>query len=75
MECTLATLVACFSWSNLYIDIGIQFQDRGDALLHEYELAVVDEAGREITDLRKELFFYRGSPLETRTLASRSGTR
>jgi hypothetical protein len=30
MECTLATLhalIACFSWSNLYIDSGISFQD------------------------------------------------
>jgi hypothetical protein len=30
MECTLATLVACFSWSNLYLDTGIAYQDRGE---------------------------------------------
>jgi hypothetical protein len=36
MECTLATLhafIACFSWSNLYVDGGLQFQDAGDARL------------------------------------------
>jgi hypothetical protein len=27
MECTLATLIACFSWSNLYIDTGLLAQD------------------------------------------------
>lgn len=30
MECTLATLIACFSWSGLYIDTGVSYQDRGD---------------------------------------------
>lgn len=33
MECTLATLhalIACFSWSNLYIDGGVQLQDIGE---------------------------------------------
>jgi hypothetical protein len=29
MECTLATLVACFSWSGLYVDTGIQVNDVG----------------------------------------------
>lgn len=28
MECSLAALVACFSWSNLYIDTQISYQDR-----------------------------------------------
>lgn len=27
MECTLAALIACFSWSGLYIDTGIEVQD------------------------------------------------
>lgn len=27
MECTLATLIACFSWSNLFIDSGLLYQD------------------------------------------------
>lgn len=27
MECTIAALIACFSWSNLYIDGGLQLQD------------------------------------------------
>lgn len=28
MECALATLIACFSWSNLYIDTQFNLQDR-----------------------------------------------
>lgn len=28
MECTLATLIACLSWSNLYLDAQISYQDR-----------------------------------------------
>jgi hypothetical protein len=27
MECTLATLVACFSWSGFFVETGIQAQD------------------------------------------------
>lgn len=29
MDCTLAALVACLSWSNLYIDSGLSWQDAG----------------------------------------------
>lgn len=29
MECTIATLIACFSWSNLYVDTGLLAQDSG----------------------------------------------
>lgn len=29
MECTLSALIACFSWSGLFVDTGIQVQDRG----------------------------------------------
>lgn len=29
MECTLATLVACFSWSGFYVDSGLSWQDTG----------------------------------------------
>lgn len=27
MDCSLAALIACFSWSNLYIDSGLSVQD------------------------------------------------
>lgn len=37
MECTLATLIACFSWSGLYVDTGIQVQDAGIAVNYAYE--------------------------------------
>jgi hypothetical protein len=29
MECTLATLIACFGWSHLYLDGGLAYQDAG----------------------------------------------
>lgn len=29
MECTLSALIACFSWSGLYVDTGLQFHDVG----------------------------------------------
>jgi hypothetical protein len=29
VECTLAALLACFSWSGLYIDGGLQYHDSG----------------------------------------------
>lgn len=30
MECSLATLIACFSWSGFYIDGGLLYQDGGE---------------------------------------------
>lgn len=30
MECTLAALIACFSWSGLFVDTGIAYQDHGE---------------------------------------------
>jgi hypothetical protein len=29
MECSIAALIACFSWSNLYVDTGLSYQDAG----------------------------------------------
>jgi hypothetical protein len=29
MECTLAALIACFSWSGFYVDTGLQWHDVG----------------------------------------------
>lgn len=29
MECALATLIACFSWSGFYVDTSMQWQDAG----------------------------------------------
>ena len=29
MECTIAALIACFSWSGVYLDSGLSFQDIG----------------------------------------------
>jgi hypothetical protein len=30
MDCALSMLIACLSWSGLYIDSGVSFQDRGE---------------------------------------------
>jgi hypothetical protein len=29
MDCTLAALIACFSWSGFYLDTGISYQSCG----------------------------------------------
>jgi hypothetical protein len=29
MDCSLSVLIACFSWSNLYLDSGLIYQDAG----------------------------------------------
>jgi hypothetical protein len=58
MDCTLAALIACFSWSGFYLDTGISYQDRGETLISEYDFAVVDEAGGEIPELRYRLTQY-----------------
>lgn len=62
MECTLATLIACFSWSNFYIGSGLQYQDRGDVFMAQYELAVVDQQGNEIPSLRQTAREYTDNP-------------
>lgn len=33
MECTIATLIACFSWSGFFVDSGVGYQDRGESRL------------------------------------------
>lgn len=35
MDCALTTLIACFSWSNLYLDSGVSWQDAG--IEHHYQ--------------------------------------
>lgn len=36
MDCTLATLIACFSWSGLYIDSGMSWQNRGETYVTQF---------------------------------------
>lgn len=45
MECTLAALIACFSWSNLYVDGGVLYQDAG--MYHE---VIVDNSATVVVD-------------------------
>lgn len=38
MECSFVALIACFSWSNLYIDAQVSYQDRS-VPYHEWAYA------------------------------------
>lgn len=56
MECTLFTLLACFSWSNLYLDTGISFADHGDQLYYRHvdtfrieRNSVIETGGTDVT--------------------------
>jgi len=37
MECTLAALVACFSWSGLYLDVGGGYQQSRSYHINDYQ--------------------------------------
>lgn len=37
MECTLATLIACFGWSSLYLDAGAGYTEGGSYRVDSYE--------------------------------------
>lgn len=47
MECTLATLIACFSWSGLYVDSGVSFVDSAETVIRE-DLEVTYSPGPDI---------------------------
>lgn len=44
MECSIAALIACFSWSNFYIDTGLEFRDREYQYSHDWEAYRVIES-------------------------------
>lgn len=48
MECTLATLIACFSWSNLYVDSGLQYHDGGEHYAYREHSALLTDDGELI---------------------------
>lgn len=57
MECSLAALVLCFSWSNLYLDGGLLYQDGGEHFtLRETASAVIVDGDQvsqlDATDIR-----------------------
>ncbi len=37
MECTIATLVACFSWSSLFLGAGVDYQREQTTSINTYE--------------------------------------
>src|SRR5687768_9535296 len=45
MECSLVALIACFSWSNLYLDTGVSFHDRGEYFTATEHAALLTEQG------------------------------
>lgn len=45
MECSLAALIACFSWSNLYVDGDLSFHDRGEYFTSRERAALLTEQG------------------------------
>jgi hypothetical protein len=48
MECTIATLLACFSWSNLYVDGDIQIRDADGVIYVRDSHALMTESGELI---------------------------
>lgn len=57
MECTLATLIACFSWSSLYVDGGLSYQDAGIYKQYlRYDYAYVEGEPYDITQTRRDTF-------------------
>lgn len=52
MDCVLATLLACFSWSNLYIDSGLSWQDIGDRYIERYDVSLLTDDGQLIQGAR-----------------------
>lgn len=55
MECTLATLMACFSWSGLFLDSSIQVQDAGIA--YNYTFETWELRGQQWENTRREDIF------------------
>lgn len=41
MDCSLAVLIACFSWANVYVDSGLSVQDSG--VYQHFNHAVTDQ--------------------------------
>lgn len=50
MDCALATLIACFSWSNLYVDSGLHWQDRGEYFTRIEHASLLTEQGELIQE-------------------------
>ena len=65
MECTLAALIACFSWSGLYLDTGLLYSDRGEhwVVQQSNSLVVVDPIRTQTTHtLTTQRIDYRKNP-------------
>lgn len=51
MECSLAALIACFSWSNLYIDGGVLYQDGGEHFTTNYVASAIVVDGDHVSQM------------------------
>lgn len=45
MECTLATLIACFSWSGFYVDTGLAYREQVEHYMLIEHTAVLSDTG------------------------------
>lgn len=51
MECSLAALIACFSWSNLYVDGGLLYQDGGEHFTTRNVASAIVVDGSNVTQM------------------------
>lgn len=51
MECSLAALIACFSWSNLYLDGGLLYQDGGEHFTNSRLTSAIVVDGSNVTQM------------------------
>jgi hypothetical protein len=51
MECSLFALIACFSWSNLYVDSGLLYQDGGEHYTTRHIASAVVVDGSNISQM------------------------
>jgi hypothetical protein len=45
MSCTLATMAACFSMSGIYVDTGIDYQDKGEWRTEFHQMTPIEHNG------------------------------
>jgi hypothetical protein len=56
MECTLATLIACFSWSGIYLDTGIAYKETGEHFTLIEHAALRTESGELVQESSRVSF-------------------
>ena len=65
MECSLAALIACFSWSNFYVDGGLAYQDAGmyhQIVSESAAIVVIDGIATTASDRRVSQYDHPANP-------------